>query len=557
MVRDGLCALLCAGIALGIQPSSIHAGDPEKQLRQQLGVQAALEQALELLQRGNHEQAVRILESRISHIDGNRRYLNTLRDAYRGYILDLKRQGDNDRLDTYLRRLALLDPDWRPPLETPANPHREQPRSRLTPPGRLATRTASTPPGQGRPTHLPPPVPKEKDDVKRPVLAPPGEVIRAQGEEEPRTASNSGASPRASELLQQAARLFQNKNYADAGKLYERVHHLFPASLRPCHDQWAYCILYRVVEALNHPEQTALDCQSMEREVRHALSLAPKLDPFGQQLLERIREQRQDAGDLAVAVQHLQPINSWSVTQTTNFRILHHLSREEAEKVARIAEGTRARMSRKWFGQEPKPWSPRCDIYLHANADAYTRATQAPRASPGHSTFQIEGGRVLARRIDLRLDNDHALEAVLPHEATHVVLAGRFGRHDIPRWADEGMAVLSEPRERIDRHLVTLPQHRQAGHLFKIEQLFRLTDYPQPRYVGGFYAQSVSVVDFLVQQKGPRRFAHFLRDGLDGGYEQALQRHYGYHNCEELERQWIAHAFHSPRSPLSVAEGAR
>ena len=57
---------------------------------------------------------------------------------------------------------------------------------------------------------------------------------------------------------------------------------------------------------------------------------------------------------------------------------------------------------------------------------------------------------------------------VLPHEATHVVFAGRFGDRMLPHWADEGMAVLSEPRERIDLHLHNLPQHRVNGELFPL-----------------------------------------------------------------------------------------
>ena len=34
---------------------------------------------------------------------------------------------------------------------------------------------------------------------------------------------------------------------------------------------------------------------------------------------------------------------------------------------------------------------------------------------------------MLARRVDVRADDDHALSSILPHETAHVVLAGRFG----------------------------------------------------------------------------------------------------------------------------------
>jgi hypothetical protein len=132
---------------------------------------------------------------------------------------------------------------------------------------------------------------------------------------------------------------------------------------------------------------------------------------------------------------------------------------------------------------------------------------------------------------------------VLPHEATHVVLAGRFGDHPVPRWADEGMAVLSEPRERIERHLRNLPQHRADHHLFGTGQLMKLDAYPDPRYIGPFYAQSVSLVDFLTERAGPRVFAKFLREGMAGSYEAALQRYYGIQSFAELEQQWVQHTF--------------
>jgi len=200
-------------------------------------------------------------------------------------------------------------------------------------------------------------------------------------------------------------------------------------------------------------------------------------------------------------------------------------------------------MIRKWFGDNPGPWTPRCDIYLFATAQDYSKTTGVPATSPGHSTMQSEGDHVTSRRIDLHCDDPNMMIGVLPHETTHVVLAGRFGNHPVPRWADEGMAVLAEPRDRIERHLHNLPKHRADRHLFGTGQLMKLNDYPDPRYIGPFYAQSVSLVEFLSERNGHSVFAKFLRDGLDNGYEQALQRHYGIQSFNELEQMWLQHTF--------------
>jgi hypothetical protein len=231
--------------------------------------------------------------------------------------------------------------------------------------------------------------------------------------------------------------------------------------------------------------------------------------------------------------------------------VLHRQSRDFAEQVARVAEETRAAMSQKWFGDVPSTWTPRCDIWLHATAEDYARETHAPRWSPGHSTIHREGERVTMRRIDLRCDIERLTDAIIPHETTHQVLCGRFGSHDVPRWADEGMAVLTEPRDRIDLHLRNLPAHRQEHTLFAVGQLVKMPNYPDGRSIGPFYAGSVSLVEFLCGLPGgPRTFTAFLRDGLDQGYEAALKRHYGMDSFAELQQRWEQHAFASTTAQL-------
>ena len=245
----------------------------------------------------------------------------------------------------------------------------------------------------------------------------------------------------------------------------------------------------------------------------------------------------------AVVVKHApRQDNRWALAETTNFRIFHKGTRKSAEKAARIAEATRAAQTRKWFGKAV-PWSSKCDIYLHPTGEDYARETNAPPSTPGHASVIRDSERVTSLRIDLHCDEPNMLTAVLPHETTHVILAGRFGRHHVPRWADEGIAVLTEPRQRIDWHLCHLPQHERDGTLFDVGKLMRMSEYPRPHLLGPFYAQSVSLVEYLSKKKGATTFARFLREGLDKGYEKALRRHYGYRAFADLDRDWREYAF--------------
>ncbi len=233
--------------------------------------------------------------------------------------------------------------------------------------------------------------------------------------------------------------------------------------------------------------------------------------------------------------------DDWWVAETSNFVIRHHHARTFIEKAARAAERTREVQVRRWFGAAGDTWKPRCEIYFYADPEEFSQATGAPPMAPGLTRIEGEGDRVWGRCIHLHGDPAELLRAVLPHEVTHAVLAGRFGAR-VPRWADEGMAVLSEPRDRVEAHLRFLPRWRQEGRLLPLRRLLDQEDYPDPRSWGSFYAQSVSLVDFLVDAKGATTFADFLRDGLRDGYGSALRRHYGW-TWRDLERRWLEHAF--------------
>lgn len=256
----------------------------------------------------------------------------------------------------------------------------------------------------------------------------------------------------------------------------------------------------------------------------------------------RDADRRADDDAPVVPVHCLQWSDEWAyAAETENFRVFHHTSRDLACQAARIAERTRAGMQRKWLGGPARDWDRRCEIYLYTTGEDYCRATGAPATTPGHSSFQVVGGQVVGRRIDLHCDDLNMLATVLPHETTHTVVAGRFGEQQIPRWADEGMAVLAEPRAIVDRHLRDLSHYRDR--LFDLQLLMEMTSYPEPRAIPVFYAQSVSLVDFLVSEKGARVFSQFLREGMQSGYEPALRHYYGCRNFADLERRWSGHAF--------------
>jgi hypothetical protein len=501
MVRSGVFVLVCSGLMSTLALGLVQAGgeEAEGRLRTQLAVQTALQQGRDNLQRGNYQAAVYCLEKEIARVDGNRDYLNALRDAYRGYIRELVQAKNPAEARRYQERLKIIDAGYE--IEMTAG-HSSNPPTIAS----LASQPASAP----KPAY-----------TARPQMP---------DEHDPFADSNSAQPSGVRDLLDRARQEFDRKNYTAANRLYEQANRLDNGAIAPYRDFWAFSKLYSVTDAVNKGGTAPADA---EKDVLAALALtaSPQLEHHGKDLLR------------ALKVGHTPAQNpNWAEAETENFRVIHNQSRELAEQVARIAEMTRAAMTRKWFGEEPAPWPSKCRIILYATGEHYARDTGQAVTSPGHSTLKADRTnpeRVLDRRIDLHCDEKNMLTHVLPHETTHAVLAGRFGPHLVPRWVDEGIAVLTEPREKVDQYLKNLPAHQSRHELFPVAKLMNMEDYPESRLVSPFYVQSISLVEYLSTQKGgPQVFTRFIRDGLEKGYESALRQHYGIQDFGALEQRW-------------------
>jgi tetratricopeptide (TPR) repeat protein len=377
--------------------------------------------------------------------------------------------------------------------------------------------------------------------------------------------------------VRQADALFLARRYSEAGKLYERAHRAAPDKLDDAQDRRTYCRLVALVDRINQKPTSPADWSGIQTEVRSILDRVPE-NEYAHSLLRLADEH---GGKLAAAPRPKEAVirantpdaseskgrnmlaglaariglgrsdvslsappgrrfqsGSWQVLETANFRI-HHSDEKMAGKAAAIAERTRTELYRTWFGGDPQSsWQPKCDVFIHPTADAHARVTGQGPASPGHSATGVDRGRILSRRVDLRRDAQDVLDAVMPHEITHIVMADRFSTRALPRWADEGAAVLTEPPEKKQAHLRNLAGMASGGRLFSAKQLMTMGDYPPGPQWGMFYAQSVSLVEFLVERGGPAKFIEFMSRSLQNGYEPELKRCYGLATFADLDAEW-------------------
>jgi hypothetical protein len=198
-----------------------------------------------------------------------------------------------------------------------------------------------------------------------------------------------------------------------------------------------------------------------------------------------------------------------------------------AGKIANAAERQLKEVAKQWLGRELPEWSEPCPITVTLEASGIG----------GSSTFVYNEGRVERQEMHLEGSLERILGGVLPHEIAHVVLAHHF-RRPFPRWADEGGATLAEGdlelahyREKMAQILAT------PERCIPLRDLFALKQYP--RDIHAFYGVGFSISNYLVAVKGRRTFVDFVAAGMDGDWDTAVKKHYGFKTVEELEQAWI------------------
>ena len=481
-----------------------------------LAAQTALAEARDLLTANKPADAVAALEKHLADAAGNRAYLDLLRTAYaaEGKKLQLA-NGDPKRVAELKTKLALLGAGGAGP-GGPGTGEEPKPAAAAVVAGLL----------------------KAAGSVSTPAPSPPATPIVDKG----------------LLVLQEAADLFnQGKNepkkLSMASRLFAAA---FADKIELNKDQqaaWAYCRIRVAADRLCRPDVTGPAAAAVADEVEDALKLAPAnagLQKVGRELMAAalVKAEQTASGrkaESAVAqTDAASPLldDDWEVVESPSFRVRHRGAKLLAESVADTAEAKRSDIFARWSGPPGGAWGPKCDIFLHADAAGLAEATKQPKGATGCAAVRLEGGKPTGRRIDLRADDEAAVEVSLPRELTHVVLADLFPNQAPPRWAEEGMAVLASAPAEVDRYLRTAARCRRDGELVPVATLLALTAPPADK-VTGFYVGSVSLVEFLVRYKGEKAFTTFLRDGQRYGVPAALKRQYGVADARQLEEMLV------------------
>lgn len=129
-------------------------------------------------------------------------------------------------------------------------------------------------------------------------------------------------------------------------------------------------------------------------------------------------------------------------------------------------------------------------------------------------------------------------DSILPHEMTHIIFREFVGTQvPLPLWIDEGVAS-SQEKSHLQGRLAFAKGLIQQGKYIRFDKLFGIyrMDDVSPQV---FYAQSASLIVFLIRQYGRERFVDLsrrLRDGIP--WYRAILDVYRFRDFSAMESAW-------------------
>jgi hypothetical protein len=245
------------------------------------------------------------------------------------------------------------------------------------------------------------------------------------------------------------------------------------------------------------------------------------------------------AASLMFVSAHLNADEDWDVLKGKHFVVYHHQQSDFAEKVLQHAEDYYGSIaSDLGFKRHDDfwTWDNRVAIRIYSSRRDFMRATGAPKWAAGKASYT-------SKEISTFNGSGDFLGFVLPHELTHLIFRDFVGfTGEIPLWLDEGVAQWEEMSgKRTPREHVMRPDIRKR--LMSLSALTRLDaeTVRKEKLERQFYAQSASVVGYMIEKHSSDRFRKFcgqLRDGKE--LDEALRFTYPeeMRNIEDLEQAW-------------------
>jgi hypothetical protein len=180
-------------------------------------------------------------------------------------------------------------------------------------------------------------------------------------------------------------------------------------------------------------------------------------------------------------------------------------------------------------------WDNRAKIYIYDNAKEYQSATGYPGWFAGSA---LAGEKI----IQAYADATGFFDTVLPHEMGHIIFREFVGFYNkaIPLWLEEGVASYQQ-KLKYSMSDAWVREAIKKNNFMTLGKLgsFNVASNMDSDTARLFYAESFSIVDFLIKEFGRDSFVLFCQNLRDkNNLERALASVYPFSNVKELEQGW-------------------
>lgn len=181
-------------------------------------------------------------------------------------------------------------------------------------------------------------------------------------------------------------------------------------------------------------------------------------------------------------------------------------------------------------------WNDRAHIYIYDDKEDYVKNSRQVHWSWGAAS-------PTKKLIKTYPSASGFFDTLLPHELGHIIFGEFVGpKANIPRWFDEGVAKNQEKAKGFGSDKI-VRRAIEDGTFIPIKRLplVPLNNNTPREKVILFYAESASIVSFMINEYGRHKFVRFCRKLKEGGtFEFALRSVYvRFRNYDDLNKAWV------------------
>ncbi|MFA5059929.1 MAG: peptidase MA family metallohydrolase [Candidatus Omnitrophota bacterium] len=183
-------------------------------------------------------------------------------------------------------------------------------------------------------------------------------------------------------------------------------------------------------------------------------------------------------------------------------------------------------------------WDKRAKIYIYNDAQNYIDEGRQAGWSHGSASFSEKIIRTFPTAAGF-------FDSTLPHELGHIIFREFVGfKADVPLWMDEGIAMYQEKAKRwgVNDFVRKAIEEKRFVSLKELSEM-QLNSNTDRDTIDLFYAESASVVYYLITEAGEYKFVNFCRALKEGRrFNDALRSVYmRFKDLEELNKAWVTY----------------